>query len=342
MTSAAWNFAEGTIEFAQHKGAAAAKIVSDTGKLELRNVNFSDGTIEFDVEPLQTPFAGVYFRRESNNESEYCYLRVQRAGFPMAIDAIQYAPFTKGVLMWDMYDYYQAPADLRKNDWNHVKLVVSGMQMLVFVNDMNKPALQIGRLEGNTKTGSIAFTGRSVIANVVVKPGETGGLSPVAAFDPTYHDTRYLNKWQVGTPSALPFGKDVAENDIPNKSTTWTNLNAERRGLVNLTRLFGITPERRIVWLKTTIKSDREQVRKLNLGFSDEVWVLVNGQLAYADKNWYGAPIAKEPDGRCSIENSSLPLRLKQGDNEIVVGVTNFFFGWGIIARLDNLDGLTF
>lgn len=342
MEVSAWEFPVGGVEFSQYKGTASAKIVSDTAKLVLKNTDFTDGTIEFDVESLQPGFTGVYFRRQSDQESEYLYLRTIRAGFPLAIDAIQYAPFVKRVLLWDMLDYYQGPAALKKSDWNHIKMVISGMQMLVYVNDMNKPTLQISRLEANTKSGSIAFSGRSVFANVVVKPGDTGGLSPVAGFDPTYHDSRFLREWQVTTPVALPFGRDVAGEDVPNKNTTWSKLSAERRGLVNITRLYGIDTVRRIVWLKTTIKSDKEQVRNMKLGFSDEVWVLVNGQLTYADKNWYGAPIMKEPDGRCSIENTSLPLTLKQGDNEIMIGVTNFFFGWGIIARLDKVDGLSF
>lgn len=342
LEPSAWEFSAEGVEFIQHKGMAAAKIVSDTAKLVAKGIDFSNGTIEFDVESLQPPFTGIYFRRQNDAESEYFYLRVQRAGFPLAIDAVQYAPFVKHVLLWDMLGYYQGPAQLRKNEWNHVKMVVSGMQMLVYVNDMNTPALQIPRLEGNTKSGSIALSGRSVYANVVVKPGDTGGLSPVEGFDPTYHDSRYLRKWQVTTPSALPFGRDVAGSDLPNNNTAWSTISAERRGLVNLTRLYGIDTVRRIVWLKTTIKSEKEQIRNMKLGFSDEAWVVVNGQLAYADKNWYGVPIMKEPDGRCSIENSSVPIMLKQGDNEILIGVTNFFFGWGIIARFDKVDGLSF
>jgi len=76
------------------------------------------------------------------------------------------------------------------------------------------------------------------------------------------------------------------------------------------------------------------------MGFSDEVWVIINGKLAYADKNWFGHPIMKQPEGRCSIENTSFMLPLKAGENELLIAVTNFFYGWGIIARLENLDGI--
>jgi hypothetical protein len=33
-------------------------------------------------------------------------------------------------------------------------------------------------------------------------------------------------------------------------------------------------------------------------------------------------------------------LPLKEGDNEVLVGLANDFYGWGLIARLENLEGL--
>src|SRR5690606_25382034 len=116
------------------------------------------------------------------------------------------------------------PATLKSGDWNHIKMVVSGMQMLVYINDMTRPALQVPRLEANTRAGSIAFAGRSIFANVVVKPGDTGELSPAEGFDPTYHDSRYLRTWAVTAPSALPFGRDLTQPDLPNENSKWTNV----------------------------------------------------------------------------------------------------------------------
>jgi hypothetical protein len=56
--------------------------------------------------------------------------------------------------------------------------------------------------------------------------------------------------------------------------------------------------------------------------------------MVYADKNTYNAFIRKEPDGRISVDNATVPLALQQGDNELLIGVANNFFGWGLIARL--------
>jgi hypothetical protein len=40
------------------------------------------------------------------------------------------------------------------------------------------------------------------------------------------------------------------------------------------------------------------------------------------------------------LDNTSIALPLKEGDNELLVAVGNFFFGWGVIARLDKTEGL--
>jgi len=38
-----------------------------------------------------------------------------------------------GINLWDLSDEYQAGATIYQKGWNHVKLVVSGKQMRVFV-----------------------------------------------------------------------------------------------------------------------------------------------------------------------------------------------------------------
>ena len=49
----------------------------------------------------------------------------------------------------------------------------------------------------------------------------------------------------------------------------------------------------------------------------------------------------KVPFGRCSIENSSFSIPFKSGKNEILMAIANDFFGWGIVARLEDMKGIT-
>ena len=134
----------------------------------------------------------------------------------------------------------------------------------------------------------------------------------------------------------------IVGSSLPDSSTQWTAIKAEDRGIVNLSRKYGFVENdnRRLAWLKTTLHSDRDQERILSLGFSDEVWVFINGQILYTGKNYFGTPGQMEK-GRCTIENTQVRLPLRKGDNEILIGLANYFYGWGIIARMDTMDGIT-
>jgi hypothetical protein len=335
-----WTFKEGTVEFLDHKGRKAMKLLTSSDRVILKNLDFKDGTIEYDVEFQDPRFASMYFRWQSGNENECFYFRTQRAGNPQAVDAIQYAPHVKGVNLWDLLFHFQTGADFKSGEWNHVKLVVSGKQLRAYVNDMTKAALVVPHLEGDVANGTIAFDGQVIISNVVVKPNVVEGLSPEPGLDLTQNDIRYLRKWQVTRPVELKGTVDFDYSFFPGDTTQWENVTAERNGLINLTRRFGIIEGRRLVWLRTTIQSAKAQSVTLRLGFSDEVWVGLNRQMVYLDKNFYASPMMKTPDGRISLENSTVTLPLNQGDNSLIIGVANNFYGWGIIARLDKLVDL--
>lgn len=337
-----WVHKRGKVEFLPK----SMKIAADAGKVILKEVEFSNGTIEFDATPLNATnnfFVGVYFRHRDSLESECVYLRVGKKNSLRVNDALQYAPVLNGNLLWDVMGHYQGPALVHNDKPNHIKLVVAGNQMRVYVNNLNAPALEIPALEGSARTGAIAFEGYAEFANVVIKPNVTEGLAFTRGVDLTNHDVNYIRKWQVTQPLPFAYGKDLSDEQVPNEKTAWDTISAERMGFVNLSRRFGYdTKGRRLVWLKATLKSEKDQIVKLQLGFSDDVWVVVNKRLLHIDKNTYQHPIRKYPNGRISIENSAMDLPLKQGDNELMICVTNDFYGWGIMARLRAIDGLDF
>lgn len=345
LTPEAWDFEAGKVSFIVHKGVPAIQMNENSGTMLFRDLNFTDGIIEFDVEVNQPqPFPSLYFRWKDAAETEHVYLRTGAATRKKAFDAVQYASVIKGVNLWDLQHEYQSYAPLKINEWNHLKLVISGKQLRVFVNNPDRPALEIPCLEGNTSDGRIGigtgFPGQSIFANIKVQPGVTENLSPLPGADLTAHDTRYILNWQVSATDSLPYGREVNAFMIPKETSGWETIKAERRGLVNLSRKFGGAKYRQFVWLKATIRSDFNQLQPLKLGFSDEVWVFVNRQPVYVDKNIYFQNMRKSPNGRISIDNAGFNIPLVKGDNEILIGLTNDFYGWGIIARLENLDGI--
>ena len=42
-----------------------------------------------------------------------------------------------------------------------------------------------------------------------------------------------------------------------------------------------------------------------------------------------------------AVENTSFPLPLRPGENELLIGIVGNFWSWGIIARLDKNQGIT-
>ncbi len=132
--------------------------------------------------------------------------------------------------------------------------------------------------------------------------------------------------------------------DLPSPSAAWTPLEAERDGLVNVSRIYGIPfdrSDRAVAWLKTSIHSNVAQEKHVSFGWAREAVVFVNGQLVFADKNLYQPPEArKTPDGRLSLQNGSLMLPLRAGDNEVAIAVVNNFYGWGLKMRFDDVKDL--
>lgn len=342
LTAENWEFKPNTVEFLTYKSVPAMKILNSDGGAILKQLDFKDGTIEYDMEPVDPRFTSFYFRWSNREENECFYFRTAEAGQDDAVNAVQYAPFIDGINFWDMLFHYQSNASFEREKWNHVKLVISGKKMRAYVNDNTHPVLEVGRLEGNSLHGGLAFDGQVIISNLVVKPGQTEGLSPLEDADITDNDPRYLRKWQISRLDTIPEKIDFHYDSYPSKTAAWDTIRAERRGLINITRKFGgaKTPVRRLVWLKTNIHSTAAQIRKLNLGFSDEVWIFLNGRHLYVDKNLFGSPIMKQPDGRCAVENTSFNLPLIKGDNELLIALANNFYGWGIIAQLDKNEDI--
>ena len=276
-----WKHEPGQVEFTTHRNTPAIRVLGDS-LVFLKEMPFKDGTIEFDVEFTEHVIAGISFRHTKiTKDHEYFYIRPFWPMNRLNRTSVQYTTVVDDVLLWDLTDDYQTAALITMDGPNHVKLVVSGRQMRVYVNDMTKPTLYIPALEGPHGSGSIALRGKGAISsNLIIRPGVVEGLPREEGFDPTAHDTRYLRQWLVTQPVDFPFGQDISQEDLPNPVDGWTAINAERRSLVNVSRQFGRSEKsgaRRIVWLKTTIQSVRAQERRVDLGFSDEVWVYLNG-----------------------------------------------------------------
>jgi hypothetical protein len=95
-------------------------------------------------------------------------------------------------------------------------------------------------------------------------------------------------------------------------------------------------PGMHVPYARTNIESDRDQVRKLEIGYSDDVSIFLNGQILYGGRS---ALSFRDPGflGIVNTENDAVYLPLKKGNNELLLAVSELGGGWGFICRLTDV-----
>jgi hypothetical protein len=123
-----------------------------------KNLNFKDGIIELDIAWAgdKGGYVGFAFRIKDAHHYETVYFRPESSG---TINAIQYMPEKKADFNWWDYEStkYQAKATLPLHAWFHVKAIVKGGRLSVFVNNQSKPALVYNSLDSSLKSGSVGY-----------------------------------------------------------------------------------------------------------------------------------------------------------------------------------------
>lgn len=356
MTAAQWQ-AQGDVSF-QHDPAGQDVLVVNKGYAELKNTNFSNGTIEFDAKFVGNRITGITFRQH-DDAADALYFRPS-ADCAVSEECIQYMPTAHHLFEWDLYGQYQTHAPINPKGWNHIKLVLSGARMNVFINGAHSPTLAVGTLVGGFSDGAIRLHGPATYAHLSLAPNAVDGLPAVASREFAKSDLRFVGHWLASTPFAMPTrmdarlqqntGVDPVYSSMPKASAPWHPIPLDPGGLVNLTRWYGgaqAGPAIAGIWLKTTINADHAQIKHVDIGWTREVWVFVNGKLAFQSKNLYGVKgQSKEPDGRLGLTNGSFDLPLKKGANHVAVAIDDNFaggeqhWGWGLEMRLANVDGI--
>lgn len=322
------------------EGRAALRI--GRGPLVLsRGIDFSSGTIEFDVRPDdETLFVGVLFRRDPGGDAERVYLR------PYDTDdwsAVQYDPDIRGSATWQLYPEFNAEASLPRNAWIHVRLEVDGPRLEVYVGDGSDPTMVVRRLRGTTTRGGLAFWATNgvderttvAVTGIVVRPAQP--TRAVADAPPVRPGT--LTRWDVAGPVAAPLEGPVREVA---GSLEWRTVTAEEEGLVSLTRHVGppAPGTRETAWARTSLRAEASVDVPLDLAYSDDVTVFLNGRPLYSGHGGWSTRYPRFFGAlRRGFETVWLPLRA--GDNELLLAVSDALpFGWGFAARLLDEGGV--
>ncbi len=361
MSASHWRMLEpdsmgpkGQAEFQLKEGFPEGLLVLKAGSAELNGYAFHDGTIEYDFKSLAADMPAVQFRvhgpdRAPNGEEVYERLFGDERA---SDDGIQYAPMIHGFMLWDTYPQYQGAAPV-VDGWNHVRVVVYGKRMRVYVNRSVDPVLSVDNLESGSEQGALRLRGPAMFANLVVFPDRVDGLSPRPEPDMTANDPGIVRQWQVSPLAPMLAGHEPGYGEMPRDASVWHGSSSERGGLLNLNRRYVLSDDpTEIGWLRFQVVAQGAGTRRLQLGWLGQVWVFVNGQPVGTAKNFYDPEGERRaPDGRLSLQNGAMDLPLRRGSNEVAIalhaGVHDDMrpqtkYGWGIMARFPSPTGLAF
>ena len=354
VDSPRWDL-QGEVKVTEYQGRKC--LLLNGGAAILKDFEMRDGVIDVDVAtPAKRGFFGFDFRLDKDGTNyEEVYLRQHKSGLP---DAMQYTPVLNTGRNWQIYNGpgFTGAVDIPKDEWFHLRLEVMGAQAKLYVKDMdkNKPALVMDDLKSGVQKGQVALydlTGATYFSNFEVR------TTPDAPWErhlpPIPQDT--LTKWSL-SPSYDALARNLehplsaAESD----SIHWQDVEAEPPGFVVLYRYreaphpkvtfqgdfskrLEPQPGMKVLYARTAIDSDRDQVKKLEIGYSDDVSVFLNGKILYRGRSAQGF---RDPGflGIVNPENDAVYLPLKKGSNELMLAVSELGGGWGFICRLVELE----
>lgn len=338
FSSPEWKL-EGNYQHCKYLGKDAVVLI-DEGTATL-NGKYKNAIIEFDIAmPQGVLLGGVQFRRQDEENYENLYLRGHETRYE---HALQYTPVFNGSTGWQLYhgSNYCRSAHFRDGEWMHVKMAFHDDWMEVFIDDMDRLALHVFDLKHAVRPGSIQFWSSSTcyFANVSVREVDEYDFFYDRQPKPNPEPGTILN-WQVSSP--FPDGSlDISSPDQAFlKRLTWKEQACEYNGLVNLGRVQATTDDDDTVIAKFIIESDSDQRKRLQFGYSDIGKILLNQQIIYEGQRIYGSRDDSYYGTIGYFDN--IYLDLKKGKNEVWMVVTEYFGGWGVMAKLSDLEGLKF
>jgi hypothetical protein len=322
----------------------------DGGAAILKDFEMRDGVLDVDVATSASRgFFGFDVRIDADGKNyEEIYLRQHKSGLA---DAMQYTPVLNTGRNWQIYNGpgFTGAVDIPKDVWFHLRLEVTGAQAKLYVKDMDKAALVMDDLKSGVQKGQVALyvlTGATYFSNFEVR---TTPDAPWERHLPAM-PANTLTKWSL-SPSYDALARNLEHPLSASESAAvkWQDVEAEPPGFVviyryreaphprvtfqgDFSKRLEPQPGMKVVFARTNIDSDRDQVKKLLIGYSDDVSVFLNGKILYRGRSAQGF---RDPGflGIVNAENDSVYLPLKKGSNELMLAVSELGGGWGFICR---------
>lgn len=156
--SSHWNIQAKAITTENFQGKECIKITDGAAYLK---DNFESEVIEFDIAfDKERCFPGLTFRMVDDKYFEFSYLRPHQSG---NLGAIQYCPIIYGNDSWQLYtgEGYCAQTDFAVSTWIHVKVIISGKQGELFLNNASSSTLFMHQLQREPLSSGLALDNHS-------------------------------------------------------------------------------------------------------------------------------------------------------------------------------------
>lgn len=185
---------------------------------------------------------------------------------------LQYVPAWNNIDAWQLYSGsgYTAPAVVPAGRWIHVKIEVAGTQARVYLDGAPQPALVVPELRHGRRAGGVGLMGpadgSAFVSNFAFRADSTlgRGSSPHRPVQPGF-----VRHWQLSRVyPALAIDPDD-ELAVRVASATWTAVEADEYGLVDIGRHRARRTGPEVIYAKTTIHAGRDEVWALRVGRGD-------------------------------------------------------------------------
>ncbi len=298
---------------------------------------WADYRVEVEILP-EGGFAGIDFHVQDDG-LRGCNLHffILPEGGP---EKLQAAGLWGQAAAWKLWPVSQATVFIARDRWLKLRLEAGGTVANVYADDRPEPVYTMYDLpyaRGGVRLW--AYAGASHFRNLRVTALRKGAVKPL--LPDTWRDLRVpgvIRRWQVTSPQGSEFGRAGIPAEVSQGGAQWQELEADDRGVINLSARFPGANTRHAVFARAIVPSRTERLRRAWVTYTDRFKLWCNGQEVFAGppRGWFDPDREKLGNSRLIPGHFELKLPLKRGANTILVrSEVTEPFGWGFWVRLE-------
>lgn len=204
-----WMMVNRSVEVVNEEGKKVVRLneMANDGLTVLKNFEFSNGIIEFDVKGknvVQQSFVGMAFHGQDEKTYDAIYFRpfnfknTDTARRSRAVQYVSMPDFPWEKLRAEFPGKYENKVNPvpDPDGWFHVKVIVDGKKITVFVNNSQTPSLQVEKLSNATKGGLALWAGNNSggsFANLTITPTDSSSQSQKIPYGDNAQAGKYFN-----------------------------------------------------------------------------------------------------------------------------------------------------